>query len=77
MVNLIAFPDLGGLPNEVGSGNMIGGIGGPWPFNLPLQDYLQGYGSKKKSKNSQKKSKKSKKGSKKKGSKKNKKSSKK
>lgn len=43
MVNLQAFPQLGAFPNEVGAAVVPGGIGGPWPMNLPL-NYWWNYG---------------------------------
>lgn len=52
-INYKAFPQLGGLPNEVGSGISPGGIGGPWISNIPLPYY---FFSAKKSKKSKKKS---------------------
>lgn len=62
-INYKAFPQLGGLPNEVGSGTSPGGIGGPWISNIPLPYYF--FSSKKlkksKSKKSIKKNRKSKK----------------
>lgn len=39
-INSKTFPQLGGLPNEVGSGTSPGGIGGPWISNIPLPYYF-------------------------------------
>ncbi len=60
-----AFPNLGGIIGEVGPGTSPGGIGGPWPMNLPLQYYWQGYGHRKVKKSKSKSKKRSKKRSKK------------
>lgn len=38
------FPHLGAFPGEVGSGASPGGIGGPWPMQLPL-NYFWNFGS--------------------------------
>ena len=53
-VNLQAFTQLGAFPGEVGPGNIPGGIGGPWPMNLPL-NYWWNYGSRIRSRRSLKK----------------------
>lgn len=44
MVDLKIFPHLGAFPNELSSNNTVGGVGGSWPMNMPL-NYWWNFGS--------------------------------